>query len=29
MRVLYSKYFDIIKMPIITRNLYRYLYSAI
>nr|DAU52531.1 MAG TPA: hypothetical protein [Crassvirales sp.] len=29
MCVLYPKYFNIIKMPIITRNLYRYLYSAI
>nr|DAT27369.1 MAG TPA: hypothetical protein [Caudoviricetes sp.] len=29
MCILYPKYFDVIKVPIISRNLYRYLYSAI
>nr|DAF96114.1 MAG TPA: hypothetical protein [Podoviridae sp. ctG4L18] len=29
MCVLYSKYFNIIKMPIVIRNLYRYFYSTI
>nr|DAT92426.1 MAG TPA: hypothetical protein [Caudoviricetes sp.] len=29
MCILYPKYFNIIKMPIITRNSYRYLYSTI
>nr|DAJ58748.1 MAG TPA: hypothetical protein [Caudoviricetes sp.] len=29
MCILYPKYFDVIKVPIISRNLYRYFYSAI